>query len=136
MKTVILAALFAGLLSIPLFAQPKTGVRPTGERVILVVPVTGTGTYSDPRRPALTPTAAEIGDKSKGLHFSWVASDDGRLAIVDLSARSMSVLARFRTDSRASSVFERGKHKREDVERELQKLRKDYKVNGSEGKKQ
>ena len=65
-------------------AQPRVDFMNMHERIIAVVPVIGSGTYEDPKRPLFAPSGKE---SVPGLiSWSWQASDDGKLAI-DLLAR-------------------------------------------------
>jgi hypothetical protein len=105
------------------------------ERAIIVVPMTGSGTYADPVRPLLSPTAAEMRGEDAVLSWSWQPSDDGKLAIVEVAARDKKTLRSYLDDKRVVKAFERGKHKREDVERELKTLRKDFNSDRSERKR-
>jgi hypothetical protein len=94
------------------------------ERIIAVVPVIGSGTYEDPKRPLFAPSGRE---SVPGLiSWSWQASDDGKLAIVEFVAENKDVLRPIAADARVLKSFEKGKAKLEDVEKELRKYRKDY----------
>ena len=92
--------------------------------MVVVTAMTGQGSWGDPRRPALP--AAE------GLNYRWVVSDDGQWAIVELElARVTAEGLRVLDDAVAGrgaavKVFERGRGKKEDVEKEIRKYRKDF----------
>ena len=86
MTRVLLLCLSAVVVTTPAAAESKAGVRLSGDRIILIAPLTGSGTYADPRRPLIAPTLSEMSDKSRQLQYSWVPSDDGRFAIVDISS--------------------------------------------------
>lgn len=112
---IALALCVAGSLA----AQGGRPFMPAGEVAVLVVPLEGRGTGDDPVRPALRVPA--------GVGWRWIPSDDGRLAIVEVTAPSARMLAPLRGDSRPGvQVFERGRNSREDVEREIRKIRKDF----------
>jgi hypothetical protein len=96
------------------------------ERAIIVVPMTGSGTYADPIRPLLSPTAAEMKGESPILSWTWQPSDDRRFAIVEVVTRDKAALETYIEDKRVVKAFERGKSKREDVERELKVFRRDF----------
>lgn len=103
---------------IPTVAQTagETGI---GEKLLLVTPMTGAGTWSDPRRPAIPP-----GDY---LQIRWISSDDGRSAIVELRVPDRKSLARVLAGRQPEmKSFETGINGRDDVLRELQKLKKDF----------
>ena len=109
--------LAVGLLAV---AQPP-GMGGGGERSLVVVPMIGTGTGADPRRPALPNTA--------GMAFRYVLSDDGATAIVELSGgnplQRQKIDAELRKDSRVK-VFRPSTHKKDDVEKEIRLLKKDF----------
>jgi hypothetical protein len=95
------------------------------------VPIAGTGTVEDPHRPLLIPAP---GTTVSGLiSWSWELSDDGKLAIVEFVARDKSVLRPVTTNTRVVRSFEKGKDKQEDIEREVRKYKKDYRLNKGVG---
>lgn len=104
------------------FAQDRVASRLTGERVILVVPLVGSGTFDDPARPMFVPKA---GESSAVQGFSWVATDDGKHAIVVLVGRRAGAFEEMLGDRRIVKAFLRGRDRREDVERELRRLKQD-----------
>jgi hypothetical protein len=117
-RFVMLAAAGAAL-----FGQGGRPFSPVGEVAVLVVPLEGRGTGDDPVRPAVRVPA--------GVSWRWIPSDDGRLAIVEVWAPSARMLAPLRADSRPGvQVFERGRDSRDDVEREIRKIRKDFSLEG------
>jgi len=83
-------------------AQHRVDSRNLYERVLAVVPMVGSGTLSDPVRPAYAPLPAAsaitnpipTGATSNGviplrqgiIAFSYVTSDDGKLALVEFVA--------------------------------------------------
>lgn len=66
----------------PLVAQTASG-RDWAERMIVVVPMTGKGTFEDPVRPALP---VEQLDGRDGVGYRYEMSDDKRSAIVFLTS--------------------------------------------------
>ncbi len=120
--------LLAGFV-IAVRAQHRVDMRNTHERVLCVVPMIGAGTPEDPRRPMFAPIpGAKTGDDRPGIiAFSYQLTDDGQHAIVEFVARDREGLreildARGRSDVK---VFERGRHKRDDIEREFRKHKRD-----------
>ena len=111
------------LLASGALAQDRVDARLVGERVFLVVPVTGSGTLDDPKRPVIVPKA---GEDSPFDGYTWVASDDGQLAIVMLVTKDPQALRDALSDLRVRRAFQKGKHKRNDIEQELKKVRKDF----------
>lgn len=73
---------------IPLTAQLRVDPRHTYHRVMAVVPIIGKGTAVDPRRPMYAPLPGQIAPSSrKGiLAYTFVESDDGRLALAEFVA--------------------------------------------------
>ena len=77
----------------PLFCQPRVSPRNLYERVWCVVPMTGSGTPEDPRRPmfaALPPAPGEPPSRAGILAFMYQESDDGRFALVEFVAADRS----------------------------------------------
>ena len=103
------------------------------ERMLAVVPLTGAGTYADPRRPLFAPSSTREGGESGILSYEWAPSDDGQYAIVEFVAKDRSALAKVASDARVLKAFEKGKVKKDDVEKELKKYRKDFKFEKKEG---
>jgi hypothetical protein len=100
-------------------AQPHVDAENLGEKVIVVVPITGKGTYADPLRPMIL--------SADGVEqFQWEPSDDGKLAIVEISARDRAVFAKHALDTRIVKTFQKGRTTRADIERELKKIKKEF----------
>lgn len=117
-------------------AQPHVDQRNLHERVIAVVPLTGTGTITDPIRPLFASANAKDYQRHTAItQFTWVPADDGRRAIVEFVAQDRAALAPLLRDSRVLKVFQRGKHKRGDIELELKKFRKDFDLDAFGGGK-
>jgi hypothetical protein len=126
---------FSFLLSYAAPAQPPAvSQRNRRERILVAGPMVGSGTYSDPKRPLFAP--AGPGSANPFLGFSYVMSDDGRFAIVEFVARDRAALAPILSDRIHNlQVFEKGKHGRDEIEREFRKLKKDFtleKLGGAE----
>ena len=84
--------------------------------------MTGTGSFKDPIRPLFAPTPTA---PNQVMAFSFQQSDDGKSAIVEFVARNPSDFRDIEADSRMK-CFSRLKHKKEDVEKELKKAKKDF----------
>ena len=102
------------------------------ERVIAIVPMVGSGTDSDPRRPmysslpsavsapltasasaitapvASAPPATPLGGSTGILGYAMVESDDGQSAIIELVARDRSIFQNMLADS-TIQVFLKGR---------------------------
>lgn len=95
-----------------------------GRKLVVVTGMTGKGTWEDPRRPVLPAGAA--------LNFRWVASDDGQWAIVEVELARVTAEGLKALDETVAGrgpvvkVFARGSGRKEDVEKELKRYRKDF----------
>jgi hypothetical protein len=112
------------------FAQQRVDLRNTYERLLMVVPMVGAGTYADPRRPlyAPLPPARGVAPSRDGIiAFSYQISDDGRFALAEFVARDRAGFKQILSDQRADvKLFEKGKAKRADIEAEFRKHKKNF----------
>jgi hypothetical protein len=122
---VLIAAVCGISVSAP--AQYRVDARNRGERVIAVVPMIGSGTPGDPRRPLFVPTPAEM-RTSAIYEFTYQLSDEGNRAIVEFVLRDKASLDAIVKDSRTIKAFEKGKHQRKEIESEVRKHKKDYQL--------
>ena len=111
-------------------AQPRVDPRNMFERVIAIVPLIGSGTPEDPKRPMYTPAPSEINPASRTgiIAFTWVPTDDGHRAIVEFVARDRASLRQILND-RGVQSFLKGNGKRADVEAALKVHKKDFDIN-------
>jgi hypothetical protein len=113
----ILISVFAAVSAL---AQPGV-VAAGGERVLVTVPMVGSGTWNDPKRPAMLREAR--------VPFRFVLSDDGNTAIVLAAPRgpleTKTLEERLRDEPRAK-VFRPAKDREADVVTEVRKLKKDF----------
>ena len=102
------------LLLCPIFlpAQNRVDSRNLHERIIAIVPLTGAGTYADPRRPIFAPSAAETRIGSGIIEYRWTPSDDAKYAVVEFVARDRKALAPILADAPTLKAFEKGESKR------------------------
>jgi hypothetical protein len=102
-------------------------------RVYCVVPLVGSGTMADPRRPMfapLPPTAAAPLDRTGIIAYQFQASDDGNSALVEFVAVQRSGLAPILTSTNASVIFfERGTATRQQIETAFQQYKKSFSFN-------
>lgn len=100
------------------------------ERLIAVVPMVGAGTYADPKRPLGTPAPADSArakaTRDTVFAFSYQLSDDQQFALVEYVATKREHFAGLLADKRVVKAFERGKSKKDDIEKELKKYKKDF----------
>ena len=89
--------------------------------MLLVVPMVGSGTLEDPKRPAFV--------REAGVAYRYQLSDDGASAIVEAAPRgpleAQKLENNTKTDARVK-VFKPSRDKRETVDVELKKLKKDF----------
>lgn len=118
------------ILSIfPAFAQRKVDLRNTYERLVCIVPMVGAGTPADPRRPMYAPLPGAEPAREGIIAFSYQLSDDGQYALVEFVARDHAGLAPILADKDLRhdvKAFGKGKAKREDIEKEFRKYKKDF----------
>jgi len=121
--------LFVGLLVLAavVWAQRRVDPRNTYNRVICVVPIIGKGTPADPRRPQYAPWPPAQ-DETGIIAFSYQPSDDGRLALVEFVARDRAAFQAIFNDKSIGAIFEKGRHPKDDIEKELRKYKKDFDV--------
>ncbi len=115
----ILLAMGAGnvIAQVP---QPTIHVH---ERLLCVVPLVGAGSWADPKRPLFAPR----NPSSSGiLGYSFVTSDDGKYAIAEFIGKTPAAFAALKGDPGVLVAFEKKKSKKEDVEKELKKYKKDF----------
>jgi hypothetical protein len=102
------------------------------DRVIYIVPLTGAGTTADPIRPAVIPKTGF--GSAQALSWSWQPSDDGKMALVEVTATQHSAFDEVLKDKRIIKSFERSKQTKDEVETQLKIYKKDFKVAGREAK--
>lgn len=93
-------------------------------RVIALVHLTGSGQKGDPKRPEFVPDATS---RDGILSWSMQKSDDGKYALIQLVAVNHKALKPILADRRPDvRVFEIGKTRKDDIEKELKKFKKDF----------
>ena len=86
----------------------------------------GAGTPADPKRPKYAPwPPAPATSRTAIIGFSHQVSDDGKLALVEFVAQDRQAFAALFAD-KTVTVFEKGKDKKDDIEKELKKYKKDF----------
>lgn len=81
-----------------------------GEHLIAVVPMVGTGTPSDPRRPMFVPNPEDVsaamasGQAPNFLSIHFVMADDGKNAIVEFVAKDRAALKQILAAGKAGTV--------------------------------
>lgn len=100
-------------------SQQRVNLRNTYERLLCVVPMVGTGTAEDPRRPmyAPNPGPGERPSRDGILAFTYEETGDGRFALVEFVARDRAAFAQILADTRPEiKVFEKGRARKQDIE--------------------
>jgi hypothetical protein len=87
--------------------------------------MTGSGAPGDSKRPIFAPSPDEM-RKSGITEFRYEVSDDGRYAIVEFAVRDKAALDAIAKDARIVKAFEKGKDRKEDIERELKIHKRDF----------
>src|SRR5689334_6955278 len=92
MKALLVLVLAAGALT------AQHGVAPGNmyERLLCIVPMTGKGTWDDPKRPMFAPAGRDIKSNDRSGIISWhfEPSDDGNFALVEFVAVDKAALRR------------------------------------------
>jgi hypothetical protein len=113
----------------PLYAQPRVDARNMYERVMAVVPLTGSGTFDDPKRPMYAPSPAQIqtatATRTGILAFTYVLSDDGMFALVEFVARDRAAFQAILADPTIKS-FLKGRDSLEVVQTEFLKHKANF----------
>jgi hypothetical protein len=115
------------LVILPLFGQQRVDDRNFGERLTLVVPLQGDGSYRNPFRPLFAPTPEEIRE-GKFFGYTAVLSDDKKFALMEIVAPDRKAFDAILKDARPEvKKFDaaRGARK-EDIETEFRKYKKDF----------
>ena len=108
-------------------AQHRVDPRNMYERVMAVVPWTGSGTHADPRRPMYVPAPAQMNPASRSgiLGFQCVESDDKKHALCEFVAANPTPLKPILADP-SIKAFLKGRDKRDDAVTEFKKYKKDF----------
>ena len=128
----LLAASLAAQTRSPLPSPEALDPGQLYHRVLVVCPLVGEGTYSDPKRPALIPAQFNP-DPTSGLEliraFAWLPSDDGTQAIVEIVVRDAAALTQLRRAARSvagTTFHDRAAPPRSASHEALRRLRKDF----------
>jgi hypothetical protein len=110
--TIILAVLA------PAWGQQRVDNANLYPRRLAVVPIAGSGTADDPKRPMFLPqTPADSRDRTGIIAFQQILSDDGNFALVELVAANRSAFAQILASTNPGvKVFEVGKHTQQEIE--------------------
>ena len=126
-RTVIIAILTISWL--PLFAQHKVDPGNTYHRLLCIVPIVGSGTFEDPRRPKYAPIPRHMDPTSRTgiIAYAHQESDDGKFAIVEFVAADRAAFKEILEDLDPNvKTFAKGQANRADIEAEFKKLKKNF----------
>jgi hypothetical protein len=117
-------------------AQPRVDPRNSYERVLMVVPLIGSGTVEDPIRPmfAPAPKAIDVVGRTGIIAYTYVLSDDGKFALTEFVTRDRkqfkplldAVSAASAVGAASIKTFIKGVNTRADIEAEFKKYKKDF----------
>jgi len=94
-------------------------------RLIVLQHFVGSGKKDDPKRPEFVP--ATLGSRDGIIAWSMLTSDDGNYALVHLVAVNRKAFDPILNDKRPDiRVFEIGRDKKDDIEKELKTFKKDF----------
>jgi hypothetical protein len=105
-------------------AQHSVDPRNTYHRVIAVVPMIGSGTAADPRRPEYAPAPGSAAPNGI-IGFTQVPTDDGKFAIVEFVARTRKALLPILSDT-TITTYEKGTLAGTAIESALQSFKKGF----------
>src|SRR6266567_2634124 len=128
-RAALLPVCFFALIA-PALGQQRLDSRLLYDRLMCVVPLNaGRGTFDDPKRPLHAPTPSALAAAAKSrtgiLGYSYAMSDDGLLALIEFVGRDRSAFQQILADS-TIKCFLKGRDKREDLEAEFKKHKKDF----------
>ena len=77
------------------FAQHRVDPSSMYARIYAIVPMVGSGTWDDPKRPMFAPIAQQVtpGIRTGVIAFNSVTSDDGNFALIEIVAATRPQLA-------------------------------------------
>ena len=154
-----------GVFACALFAQHSVSPENSHASVIAVVPLIGTGDREDPIRPMFVPSPAEMRKTSQDLvavarkveesntpaakgtpppppvsailGHHYQLSTDGKSALVEFTGSDRLALAPILAAKDPKvKAFERGKDKKDDIEKELKKYKNDFDLDAFVGGRQ
>jgi hypothetical protein len=110
-------------------AQRRVDPRNMYERVMAIVPIVGSGTAADPKRPMYAPTPSQMSATARTgiIAYNHVVSDDGKFALVEFVARDKSAFQEILADA-TITTFVKGKDSLANVSAAFQKLKKDFDI--------
>ena len=116
-------------LAAVLNAQPRVDSRNSYERILVVLPLVGTGTLEDPIRPMFIAAAQAVDSTNRAgiIGFTYVVSDDGKHALTEIVVRNRVAVQQI-LNAPAIKTFIKGVSTRADIEAEFKKYKKDFDI--------
>ena len=121
------AAAVATSTTPPPAGRPYIDARHLHHRLYAIVPIIGKGTPDDPKRPLHAPLPRAIDSKSRTgiLAYAYEESDDGKFALVEFVAADPGAFKEIQANTSIQS-FLKGASKKEDLEIQFKKYKKDF----------
>jgi hypothetical protein len=119
------------------FAQHRVDPGSMYERIYAIVPMIGSGTWDDPKRPMFAPVPHQKtpGVRTGIIAFNQVESDDGKFALLEIVAANKSELAPITAPIKAQlsavpgvQLFERGSSSPTSVQNAFGLLKKNFDI--------
>jgi hypothetical protein len=111
-------------LTLVVSAQRRVDPRNSYTRVIAVVPLTGSGTAADPKRPKYAPWPASP-NTSGIIGFIFEPTDDGKSAVVEFVAQNRAAFSVLLAD-KTIEVFQKGAVSKSAIETAIKQVRRDF----------
>ncbi len=88
------------------FAQHRVDPGSMYARIYAIVPMVGSGTWEDPRRPMFAPVPHQMtpGSRTGFIAFNHVESDDGNVALIEIVAANRLELSKITAQISAAAV--------------------------------
>jgi hypothetical protein len=117
------------------FAQHSVDLSQMYARIYAIVPMIGSGTWDDPKRPMFAPLPEQMtpGSRTGIIAFNHVESDDGNFALIEIVAATRPELALVTAQMNAAAVqglqvFDRSTTAATTVQNAFQPLKKDFDI--------
>jgi hypothetical protein len=118
------------------FAQHRVDPFSMYARIYAIVPMIGSGTWDDPKRPMFAPRPQDMtpGSRTGIIAYNHVESDDGNFALVEIVAATQSELSLITSPMTASAVpglqlFNRSTTSAASVQSAFQLMKKNFNIN-------
>jgi hypothetical protein len=117
------------------FAQHRVAPGSMYARIYAIVPMVGSGTWEDPKRPMFAPVPHQMtpGSRSGIIAYNQVESDDGNFALIEIVAANRQELAKVTAQMSAAALpglqlFDRTTTSVANVQSAFQLLKKNFDI--------